>query len=121
MRSLASAALRSWLPLTTRLARAFAARLHDLPATTRTALLVAALNDSTSLSEVLAASALLAGPDLNIDALVPAVLAQPLSDTFFFVTGYGTAHLPSLFRRRPVVEKPVSLDRLKAMIDQLLP
>ena len=40
---------------------------------------------------------------------------------FFFVTGYGTAHLPSLFRRRPVVEKPVSLDRLKAMIDQLLP
>jgi DNA-binding NtrC family response regulator len=40
---------------------------------------------------------------------------------FFFVTGYGTAHLPSLFRRRPVVEKPVSLDRLKAVIDQLLP
>jgi len=40
---------------------------------------------------------------------------------FFFVTGYGTAHLPSLFRRRPVLEKPVSLPRLRATIDQLLP
>jgi len=40
---------------------------------------------------------------------------------FFFVTGYGTAHLPSLFRRRPVLEKPVSLQRLRATIDQLLP
>jgi DNA-binding NtrC family response regulator len=39
---------------------------------------------------------------------------------FFFVTGYGTAHLPSLFRRRPVLEKPVSVDKLKATIDQLL-
>ena len=66
----------AWLPLTTRLAGAFAARLHDLPSTTRTALLVAALNDSPSLSEVLAASALLIGPDLNIDALVPAVSAR---------------------------------------------
>ena len=66
----------AWLPLTTRLARAFAARLHDLPAATRTALLVAALNDSPSLSEVLAASALLTSPDLTIDALVPAVAAR---------------------------------------------
>ena len=39
---------------------------------------------------------------------------------FFFITGYGTAHLPSLFRRRPVLEKPVSVERLKATIDQLL-
>jgi DNA-binding NtrC family response regulator len=38
----------------------------------------------------------------------------------FFITGYGTAHLPSLFRRRPVLEKPVSVDHLKATIDQLL-
>jgi DNA-binding CsgD family transcriptional regulator len=73
----------AWLPLTTRLARAFAARLHDLPATTRTALLVAALNDSPSLSEVLAASALLIGPELKIDALLPAVSARlaQLDDT----------------------------------------
>jgi AAA ATPase domain len=65
----------AWLPLTTRLARAFAARLH-LPAATRTALLVAALNDSPSLREVLAASALPTGADLTIDALVPAVSAR---------------------------------------------
>jgi DNA-binding NtrC family response regulator len=40
---------------------------------------------------------------------------------FFFITGYGTAHLPSLFRRRPVLEKPVDTNKLKAMIDRLLP
>jgi DNA-binding NtrC family response regulator len=39
---------------------------------------------------------------------------------FLFVTGYGTAHLPSLFRRRPVLEKPVSIDRLKTTIEALL-
>lgn len=40
---------------------------------------------------------------------------------FFFVTGYGTAHLPSLFRRRTVIQKPVSVDKLKTTIDTLLP
>ena len=39
---------------------------------------------------------------------------------FFFVTGYGTSHLPSLFRRRPVLEKPVSIKVLGNTIDQLL-
>jgi two-component SAPR family response regulator len=39
---------------------------------------------------------------------------------FFFITGYGTAHLPSLFRRRPVLEKPVAMEKLKATIDRLL-
>ncbi len=75
--------LPTWLPLTTRLERAFAARQHDLPATTRTALLVAALNDRPSLSETLAASRLLVGSDLTIQALVPAVSARlaQLDDT----------------------------------------
>ncbi|HLG84904.1 MAG TPA: response regulator [Bradyrhizobium sp.] len=40
---------------------------------------------------------------------------------FFFITGYGTAHLPSLFRRRTVLEKPVSVAKLKATLDLLLP
>jgi DNA-binding NtrC family response regulator len=40
---------------------------------------------------------------------------------FFFITGYGTAHLPSLFRRRPVLEKPVVMEKLKTTIEQLLP
>jgi hypothetical protein len=39
---------------------------------------------------------------------------------FLFVTGYGAEWLPSLFRRRPVLEKPVSLQRLKSTIDTLL-
>ena len=71
-----------WLPLTTRLEQAFAARALDLPALTRTALLVAALNDGPLLSEVLAAAAAVADPAppaalaLAVDVLVPAVSAQ---------------------------------------------
>ena len=45
------------LPLTARLERAFTARVSELPAATRTVLLVAALNDSTSLAEALEAGA----------------------------------------------------------------
>ena len=79
-----------WLPLTTRLEQAFAARALDLPALTRTALLVAALNDGPLLSEVLAAAAVQADAAadhgtapaphaaraLAVDVLVPAVSAQ---------------------------------------------
>jgi DNA-binding NtrC family response regulator len=39
---------------------------------------------------------------------------------FFFITGYGISHLPSLFRRRIVLEKPVSIERLRDTIDALL-
>ena len=46
-----------WLPLTTRLEQAFAARALELPGPTRATLLVAALNDGPQLSEVLAAAA----------------------------------------------------------------
>lgn len=66
----------SWLPLTTRLERAFAARAFDLPAATRTALLVAALNDGPLLSEVLDATALLTGTVSPLDVLDPAVDAR---------------------------------------------
>ena len=45
------------LPLSDRLERAFAARVSDLPDATRLVLLVAALNDSDALSEILAAGA----------------------------------------------------------------
>jgi DNA-binding CsgD family transcriptional regulator/tetratricopeptide (TPR) repeat protein len=65
----------AWLPLTTRLERAFAARALDLPAATRTALLVAALADGQQLGEVLDAAARLAGEKETID-LTPAVTAQ---------------------------------------------
>jgi DNA-binding CsgD family transcriptional regulator len=75
----AEAAVTGWLPLTTRLEQAFAARASDLPAKTRSALLVAALNDSPLLSEVLAAAGLLtapADPRLTVDVLDPAISAH---------------------------------------------
>jgi DNA-binding CsgD family transcriptional regulator len=65
----------AWVPLTTRLERAFAARAFDLPAETRTALLVAALDDGPRLSEVLDAAALVAGAEVTVGALDPAVSA----------------------------------------------
>jgi predicted ATPase len=66
----------TWLPLTTRLERAFAARALDLPAETRTALLVAALDDGPRLSEVLDATALVVGAGVTVRALDPAVSAR---------------------------------------------
>ena len=49
------------LPLTRRLDRSFAARIGDLDATTRTALNLAALNDSDDIAEIIAATELLVG------------------------------------------------------------
>jgi DNA-binding CsgD family transcriptional regulator len=65
----------TWAPLTTRLERAFAARAFDLPAETRAALLVAALDDGPRLSEVLDAAALVVGKEVTVGALDPAVSA----------------------------------------------
>jgi DNA-binding CsgD family transcriptional regulator len=61
------------LPLTRRLERSFAARIGDLDATTRTALNLAALNDSGDLAEIVAATELLAG------TTTPAVLDPAVS------------------------------------------
>ena len=69
------ATVPGWLPLTTRLERAFAARAFDLPAATRTALLVAAVDDGSLLSEVLDAAGLLVSGLVTIDVLAPAVNA----------------------------------------------
>jgi hypothetical protein len=73
-RTIASAAGHdvALLPLTARLERSFTARLDDLDTPTRTALEVAAANDSPELSEVVAATELLLGP-VPSDVLVPAV------------------------------------------------
>jgi len=68
--------LPAWLPLPTRLERAFTARVSGLPVATRAALLVAALNDSSLLSDVLTATALLADSGGAPDALDPAVSAR---------------------------------------------
>jgi DNA-binding CsgD family transcriptional regulator len=70
------ARLPVWLPLTTRLERAFADRVSDLPAVTRTTLLVAAIDDKPRLAEVLRATAVLEGAEVTVDALAPAVAAR---------------------------------------------
>jgi hypothetical protein len=71
-----AATVPRWLPLTSRLEQAFAARAFDLPGPTRTALLVAALNDGPLLSEVLEATSLLIGKVSPFDVLAPAVNAR---------------------------------------------
>ncbi|MFI7130315.1 ATP-binding protein [Nonomuraea sp. NPDC050153] len=61
------------LPLSERLERAFTARVAALPAPTRTALLVAALNESDSVSETLAATGVILGSAAELEILAPAV------------------------------------------------
>ena len=63
------------LPLTTRLERAFADRVAGLPEQTRLLLLVAALNDSDAVGEVLRAGSIVAGAALDFDLLEPAAAA----------------------------------------------
>src|SRR4051812_1475346 len=60
------------VPLTERLERAFAARAADLPAETQLLLLVAALSDSESLTEILEAGGLVAEQAVGVEALQPA-------------------------------------------------
>lgn len=67
--------LPTWLPLSTRLERTFAARVAPLPEPTRTALLVAALTDIADVTEVLDAAGRLAGAPLDLDVFTPAVEA----------------------------------------------
>jgi DNA-binding CsgD family transcriptional regulator len=63
------------LPLTARLERAFAARVADLPDETQLLLVVAALNDSDDVGEVLRAGSAVAGARLDFDLLEPAAAA----------------------------------------------
>jgi DNA-binding CsgD family transcriptional regulator len=69
------------LPLTRRLDRSFAARIGDLDATTRTALNLAALNDSGDIAEIIAATELLVG------AVTPAVFDPATSAGLISVEG----------------------------------
>ncbi|GAA3565029.1 LuxR family transcriptional regulator [Kribbella ginsengisoli] len=72
----ADSLLKATLPLNTRLERAFGARISTLPADTRMCLLVAALNDRGSLSEMFeAASAALGGAPVGAETLTPAAEA----------------------------------------------
>lgn len=82
-----AATLPEVLPLTTRLERAFGARIAQLPETTRTLLLIAALDDGESLAELFQATALLDGMAATEEALEPAIGADLLvvaDQTFAF-------------------------------------
>ncbi|WP_433294265.1 AAA family ATPase [Actinoplanes sp. CA-030573] len=70
---------RSFLPLTARLERTFAARLDDVPADTRDALLIAAVSDSDDLPEILAAAGVLSGVPVTLAAFEAAAAADLLS------------------------------------------
>ncbi len=62
--------------LTVRLERAFATRLHDVPAATQLCLLAAALDPRASLGEVVEAASMLHGSIVELAALDPAVEAE---------------------------------------------
>jgi DNA-binding CsgD family transcriptional regulator len=64
------------VPLTARLEHAFGARLDGLPAPARDALLVAAVDDSDELREILAGSAALTGQPADIAAIETAAAAD---------------------------------------------
>jgi len=63
------------LPLTARLERAFAARIADLPPLNRDAVLIAAVDDSDELAEILAGAAQLSGQPVGVEVLQHAAAA----------------------------------------------
>jgi DNA-binding CsgD family transcriptional regulator len=71
-----AALLPEEFPLSARLEHAFTARFFDLPPPTRTLLLVAAVNDGTSVAEALHAASLVTGTDVALDAFTPALVAR---------------------------------------------
>jgi DNA-binding CsgD family transcriptional regulator len=68
-------------PLTRRLERAFADRLDQMPATTRSLLLIGAANDTGELREIIGATAILVDSDISPEALDAAVEAELVSVT----------------------------------------
>ncbi|WP_200216063.1 helix-turn-helix transcriptional regulator [Micromonospora coerulea] len=76
--------LPSSLPLTTRLERTFGLSIAEMPVPTRALLLVAALDDSDRLGEIMAAATLVAGVPLTVEDVEPAIAARlvDVNDSF---------------------------------------
>nr|WP_221380293.1 LuxR family transcriptional regulator [Actinoplanes polyasparticus] len=70
--------LSSDLPLTERLERTYALTISRLPILTRSLVLIAALDDTADLGEVLAVARALHGPNVTLDDFEPAIAAQLL-------------------------------------------
>ena len=64
--------LTTWEPLTGRLEQAFARQVQELPEASRSLLLVAALNDTSSLAEALSCASLVTGATMTLEDLAPA-------------------------------------------------
>jgi DNA-binding CsgD family transcriptional regulator len=84
------------LPLTTRLERAFASRILELPLLTRRVLLIAATDEGSNLAEILTAAKLLGSEELSLEVLAPAITARLI---------YGDA--VSMQFRHPLVRSAV--------------
>jgi hypothetical protein len=67
------------LPLSTRLVRAFSARIEELPAPTRDVLLIAAVDSADDVPEILRAAGVLHRQPVTLDALEPATVAGIVS------------------------------------------
>ncbi|MBV8638521.1 MAG: AAA family ATPase [Candidatus Eremiobacteraeota bacterium] len=63
------------LPLTARLERAFASQIRDLPGVCRQLLLIAAIDERSSLPELLAAAKFVGDPQMSLDSFTPAISA----------------------------------------------
>jgi hypothetical protein len=72
--------VESTLPLTARLERAFAGRLSELPRQTRDTILIAAVDSSDDLGEILLAASELAASEIRVDVLESAALGGLLRD-----------------------------------------
>ena len=62
--------------------------------------------------------------DVNVDGEQIFPVAEILAARglpFVFVTGYGEGSLPDTYRDRPALQKPFQAERLKTMLDDLLP
>src|SRR5262249_13268991 len=73
------ALLPSSLPLSARVERTFSGLVADLPALTQDLLLIAALDDSGDLDEILSAATILTGTAIAADAIQPAVITRLVS------------------------------------------
>ncbi|MEU9331556.1 AAA family ATPase [Streptomyces sp. NPDC048290] len=96
------------IPLTTRLRRAFASRLAELPSATRAALLVAALADEGREAEILAAGEALTGAGLGPRALDAAVASGLVT------LAQGLVGFSHPLVRSAVLESVAPADRLAA-------
>ncbi|GGL04483.1 LuxR family transcriptional regulator [Sphaerisporangium melleum] len=103
-------------PLNDRLERAFTARVAALPAPARTALLVAALNQSDSAAEVLAATGLVSGSAAEPEILTPAVEARLIEP----VAGAVTFRHPLMRSAIPAASPPAECRRAHLALAETL-